>query len=63
MAILITGMDMPRGCLECRFFEVNSEYCYAKDDYVSAWGKSVNCPLVEITLPIDHQKSSEENEK
>ena len=47
MSILIKGMKMPRDCVECRFFEVSDEYCYARGAYGSEWGKSTGCPLAE----------------
>lgn len=54
--IFIKGMKMPRDCIECRFFELSDEYCYARGAHGSEWGKSTGCPLVEITSPIDFQK-------
>ena len=54
--IFIKGMKMPRDCIECRFFELSDEYCYARGAYGSEWGKSTGCPLVEIMSPIDFQK-------
>lgn len=51
MSVLIKGMKMPRDCIECRFFELSDEYCYARGAYGSEWGKSTGCPLVELPDP------------
>ena len=58
MSVIITGMEMPRSCIECRFRQY--EYCdlqrqdvYAVNimDYALSFERHPSCPLVEIPTP------------
>lgn len=58
MSVLVKGMDMPKGCLECQFKDIGMStmtQCllvagwveYANDGY----GIPECCPLVEVPVP------------
>ena len=58
MSVIITGMEMPKSCIECRFRQY--EYCdlqrqdvYAVNimDYALSFERHPSCPLVEIPTP------------
>ena len=58
MSVIITGMEMPKNCIECRFRKY--EYCdlqrqdvYAVNimDYALSFERHPSCPLVEIPTP------------
>ena len=54
MSIIIKGMDMPRNCFQCTFFD--GIYCGRIDDDSEAFVgeaslRNPNCPLVEIPTP------------
>lgn len=68
MSILIEGIEMPKGCIGCRFCEHGSInewdlYCGIDNKHVGNWDdKHINngwrrpdCPLVPV--PITHEKS------
>lgn len=52
MSVLIRGMEMPKGCSECRFAVDGWCYAYGKPnvDALSDKGRTNWCPLVPVPL-------------
>lgn len=50
MDLIIKGMDMPKSCFECRFYQSDMDYCEATGtDYPFLEEvKLKDCPLVEV---------------
>lgn len=53
MSLMIKGMDMPKSCFECRFYQNEMDYCEVTDtDYPFLEElKLKDCPLSEIPTP------------
>lgn len=53
MDLIIKGMDMPKSCFECRFYQSDMDYCEATGtDYPYLEEvKLKDCPLVEVPTP------------
>lgn len=53
MDLIIKGMDMPKSCFECRFYQSDMDYCEATGtDYPFLEEvKLKDCPLTKIPTP------------
>jgi len=58
MSILIKGMKMPTDCIECRFCDKGTLFCWATREFISGFGHPKFCPLEEVpTQPMKHRMS------
>ena len=50
MSVLIKGMKMPQSCYDCDMLELSGVVgCkHAYDTKNSEWGRTLNCPLIEL---------------